>query len=226
VYGGVDLERFSPNLAMPRERRRQIWLHAIGDPLETSRVILALGQATAAKGHLDLLDAWQQIGRSSDGWQLAIGGGTGELDMSAEIAQRGLRHNAHWIGPRTPDEIPELLRASDAFVLASHNEGLSLSVLEALSTGLPTIATRVGGHSEVISSASEGWLIPPRDISALAEALVELLSSFGERSRRGQGGRQAAERIGSPASNAQKLKAILERCVKVGAQTALRARRA
>jgi len=95
-------------------------------------------------------------------------------------------------------------------VLPSHNEGLSLSVLEAMASGLPTITTNVGGHAEVMRTSGDGWLIPPQAPAALERALAELMTNEDERRNRGANARRAAERIGSPLDNARKLAGILE----------------
>src|SRR6185437_4426245 len=161
-----------------------------------------------AKGYVELLDAWAHLApRHPEWWLIMAGGPGGDLNMPNEIARRGPLPRAEWLGPQPPERIPDLLGASDAFVLPSHNEGLSLSVLEALATGLPTIATDVGGHHEVISNSDEGWLVPARDTAVLAGALAELMSSDSGRRRRASAGRVAAERVGSPAINARKLHA-------------------
>lgn len=204
VYGGVDHRRFHPPLdrSVARETSRlPPDLH--GNHL---RLMLSLGQPVRAKGYIELLDAWAGLASDLGEWRLVMGGAAwGDLDMQTEIRTRGLDKSAFWIGPQPAESIPQLLQACDAFVLASHNEGLSLSVLEAMATGLPTITTDVGGHAEVITDDSEGWLIPARDSQALAHAIRELVTSHEERSRRAAGGRRAAVRIGSPFDNTARL---------------------
>ncbi len=85
-------------------------------------------------------------------------------------------------------DVPDLLSASDFFVLPSYSEGLPLSVLEAMSHGLPVIASEVGGVPEVLCSAQEGLLVPPRDPAALADALDTLLQNSELRRRMGVAG--------------------------------------
>src|SRR6185312_1170783 len=209
VYGGVDLERFSPPLEVDSAARDARRRRVLGARFDSRHVLVCLAQATAAKGYVELLDAWNDVARSASGWTLVMGGGAGELDIRSEIARRGLAHSAIWIGRVAPNNVSDVLRAADGFVLHSHAEGLSLSMLEALACGVPTIATAVGGHDEVIRDAAEGWLIPPRDVVALARALRELTSSSSERARRGLAGRAAAERIGSPDTNGRRLVEML-----------------
>ncbi|HKV99732.1 MAG TPA: glycosyltransferase [Vicinamibacterales bacterium] len=209
IYGGVDLERFSASTDVDPVARDASRRRVFGAGVESRQVLVCLAQATAAKGYAELLDAWSDVARSSSNWTLVMGGGPGELDIPAEIVRRGLESSAIWIGPVAPNDVSDVLKAADGFVLPSHAEGLSLAMLEALACAVPTIATAVGGHDEVIRDSAEGWLIPPRDVAALAKALRELTSSPSERLRRGRAGRAAAERIGSPDTNGRRLAELL-----------------
>jgi glycosyltransferase involved in cell wall biosynthesis len=210
VYGGVDLAYFAADANRVAAR------HRVAPFLPESvkaddHIILMLGQAIRAKGYIELLDAWREVSPHAPGWHLIMGGANGELDIAYEVSRRGLAQSAHWIGLQPANRVPDLLRASDAFVLASHNEGLSLSVLEAMATGLPTIATDVGGHAEVIRDPQEGWLIEAKAVAPLVGALSEVTGSERARRERGEGGRRAVRRIGSPTENARRLVEILAR---------------
>jgi glycosyltransferase involved in cell wall biosynthesis len=210
VYGGVDLETFFPSADPLACKRRTLPPDVMQRISAGGRVLLTLGQPCVAKGYRELLNAWARVTNLSPEWHLVMAGGDGgDLDIPREISERGIQSSAFWIGPQNPQQVPDLLRGSDGFVLASHNEGLSLSVLEALASGLPTIATNVGGHAEVIAHESEGWLVPPRDVVSLEGALLELMTSVEQRARRSAGARKAAERIGSTRDNAVRLAAVL-----------------
>ena len=208
IYGGVDLDRFSPGGNRAASRAAVLGAHKtlLG---ENVRVVLMVGQPVREKGYFELIDAWADLHSLHPDWHLVMAGGSGDLDVVAMVRDRMLEDRAHWIGAQPADRMPDLMRAADAFVLPSYNEGLSLSVLEALATGLPTIATDVGGHAEVIQSADEGWLIPPRDRVALRAALLEVMQRPAERDRRGAGGRRAAQRVGAPGDNALRLLSLL-----------------
>jgi glycosyltransferase involved in cell wall biosynthesis len=208
IYGGVDLDACSP--ARDRRRARALTLAPIaGIDVEKSRVLLMVGQAVRAKGYLELLEAWGAVLERTPDWHLVMIGFDGDIDIPSVLSQRGLSDRAHWIGVQPTERMPDFMRAADAFVLPSHNEGLSLSVLEALATGIPTVTTDVGGHAEVIRSPDEGWLIPPRDVEALRGALLEVTTNADERTKRGTAGRRAAQRIGTPADNAARLLSLL-----------------
>jgi glycosyltransferase involved in cell wall biosynthesis len=91
-----------------------------------------------------------------------------------------------FLGFRT--DIPDLLHASDIFVLSSLQEGLPLAVLEAMGQGLPVIATSVGGVPELISHRKDGMLCPPSNPSALAAMLAEVIENSVLRQHLGQAG--------------------------------------
>ncbi|MEJ7810319.1 MAG: glycosyltransferase [Gemmatimonadaceae bacterium] len=213
VYAGVQLDRFRPAVSSAVHRNEAFPAHPeLAAP--DARVLLMLAQPVLAKGYLDVLDAWAATAPGAPGWHLVMAGGNwGNVDVEREIASRGLGGRAHWLGALAPEAIPELLRASDAFVLPSHGEGLSISVLEAMATGLATVATDVGGHAEVIRDGREGWLVPPRDSAALAAALADVTARPDERVRRGRLARAAAERVGTPSDNAARLASVIRRAV-------------
>jgi glycosyltransferase involved in cell wall biosynthesis len=211
VYAGVDLDRFSP--ARDRSAARTVLRAQVRGELPTDApVLLMAGQPVPEKGYFELLNVWNEVASVAPAWHLVMIGGTGSLDIPRLIDRMGLAR-AHWIGLQPAERMPDLMRGADAFVLPSHNEGLSLSVLESLATGLPTIATDVGGHSEVIRSDNDGWLIPARNAEALRASLLQMTTNAGERQRRATGSRKAAERIGSPGDNAAKLLTVLRELV-------------
>ncbi|WP_461395510.1 glycosyltransferase, partial [Deferrisoma sp.] len=96
--------------------------------------------------------------------------------------------------------VPEILRALDLFVLPSRNEGISNTILEAMATGLPVLATAVGGNPELVESGVTGTLVPPGDPAALARALEAYAAAPERRAAEGAAARtRALERFSIPA---------------------------
>ncbi len=87
------------------------------------------------------------------------------------------------------DDVPELLQAMDIFVLPSLGEGISNTVLEAMASGLPVVATAVGGNIELVEEGFNGSLVPVGDHEALSKALAALLNNDRERARQGSNAR-------------------------------------
>ena len=118
--------------------------------------------------------------------------GEGDLrdSLVAEHARLQLGDRVRFLGFR--DDIPDLLRAADLFVLSSYLEGLGTSVLDAMAAGLPVVATRVGGVPEIVKDGETGILVPPRDPEALAHAMARLADDSGMRARLGSNGRSLA----------------------------------
>jgi len=108
------------------------------------------------------------------------------------LVQGGVRHLAWLAGERA--DVPEILRTMDLFVLPSLSEGISNTILEAMATGLPVIATRVGGNAELVEDGLTGELMRPREITALSELLVSYFRDPQRARRHGRAGRIRAER--------------------------------
>jgi glycosyltransferase involved in cell wall biosynthesis len=117
-----------------------------------------------------------------------IGEGPLRQDSLAILEAAGVADLA-WL-PGERKDIPEIMRGLDCFVLPSLGEGISNTILEAMASGLPVIATAVGGNVELVSEGISGRLVPAADPSALALAIVdlaqqpELAKSLGQQGRR------------------------------------------
>ncbi len=103
----------------------------------------------------------------------------------------GLRHLA-WL-PGARDDVADLMRGMDLFILPSLAEGISNTILEAMACGLPVIATQVGGNPELVEEGITGNLIPAADPGALAEAMIPYLLIPGLCANRGRAGRIRTE---------------------------------
>ena len=158
-------------------------------------VIIVVGNLIAYKGHADLLDALASVrARLPDGWILLCAGrddGIGH-ELAARAAAIGLGDHVRFLGER--DDVSALLAASDIAVSASHEEGSSNAILEAMATGLAVIATDVGGGAEALGPGVGGLLVPARDPAALGMALLSLAGDPALRQRMGSTARSRAMR--------------------------------
>jgi glycosyltransferase involved in cell wall biosynthesis len=214
VYGGVDTEEFRPAKEGDAWSKR---MPAGMGRVAGRRILLCVARVEKDKGHEELLAAFSRCASQLPSWDLVMAGplGNGTVDPDALIEKLNLEERARWIGPVAPDDLGELYRSADAFVLPSYREGLSLSLLEALASGLPVVTTKVGGHPEVVD-AHAGYLIAPGDANELEVALLRLLKATGDATP--AGARRAAERIGTPRQNAGRLVKVLRDRVKPALQ--------
>lgn len=142
-------------------------------------IVISVGRLVVQKGFEDLLNAFSVVHASHPNAFLAIVGSdtTGDYEdiLEQKIKDLCLSDNVKLLGWRT--DVPSLLLASDIFVLASHWEGLPIAVLEAMTAGLPVLATDVSDNAWAIDSA--GVTVPPRRPEMLAEAMTKLLDDPG-----------------------------------------------
>jgi glycosyltransferase involved in cell wall biosynthesis len=120
-----------------------------------------------------------------------VGDGPHRDTVLRQARDLGVADHFEFLGQR--DDIPALLSAADLFVLPSRSEGLPNAVLEAMGSGLPIVATRVGGIVELIDDGRTGRLVPPDDAAALSSALLELIAHPERAAAFGKAGRIEAE---------------------------------
>lgn len=160
---GVDQTRFFP----PLERT----LHPR---------VLFVGRIEEAKGAFDLLSAWVKVKTACPGALLSVVGPDRTQGLFLRKAQAlGVDSSITLTGPLPPPMVAELMRQSRLLCLPSHGEGTPNSVTEALSCGLPVVATRVGGIPDVVEHGKTGLLVDQGNIDSLADALVSLLRDPG-----------------------------------------------
>jgi glycosyltransferase involved in cell wall biosynthesis len=142
---------------------------------ETQRLILAVGNLYPVKGHAVLVEAAALLKEMPVPWVIAIAGRGGEeAALRAAIDRLDLAGRVHLLGLRT--DVPDLLAAADVFVMPSRSEGLPLALLEAMSAGLPVVASAVGGIPSVVRDGITGRLVPAGDPALLGDALRDLIT--------------------------------------------------
>ena len=118
-------------------------------------------------------------------------GGNGDIAAAQSAADRlGIAHLVSFAGWVDGDAKRRLLQNSDVYVLPSHNEGLPVSILEAMSWQLPIISTDVGAIAELVRQDVDGLIVQPGDVAALAAAIVRLAVSIELRQSMGASAKQ------------------------------------
>jgi glycosyltransferase involved in cell wall biosynthesis len=204
---GVDLSRFRP---APTDQRRRLRGELC---LDDQRVVLFLARLEPEKGAATLLDAWPAIKASIPDAVLLIAGDGSE--RAALEARASALPSVRFVGA-VHNPVP-YLQAADCYALPSFSEGLPNSLVEALASGLPCVATTIGGSSEVLDHGRLGWLVPPGDAPALAAAIVDALRlAPAERRTRADAGRAHVQEQYSLETNADRLEGLYRRLTASG----------
>jgi glycosyltransferase involved in cell wall biosynthesis len=187
IPNGVDGRQFFPASLHERMAARRA-LH-----LRCNKLVLCVGRLSPEKNPLGLLDAWSVVSaQSRDGALLALVGDGPEWDQVRLKAQAPDLVNAVHLA-RNCRDVATWYRAADLYVLASNNEGLSNSLLEALASGLPVASTRVSGSSVLVESRAAGLVVEVGDVQGLARIVEELLDDEARRAALGRNARLAFE---------------------------------
>ena len=140
------------------------------------QTVLYLGRLERAKGVFELVDAIAKLRRERPGLKLVLAGcGRDELALTELVSERGLGDAVELTGWVEGEDKRRLLAGATCLALPSYAEGLPLAVLEAMLSGVPVVASRVGGIPEAAREDREALLVTPGDVAELAEALGRVL---------------------------------------------------
>jgi glycosyltransferase involved in cell wall biosynthesis len=156
----------------------------------SARIVIVSSRLNPMKGIEYFLEAAAAVaGKVPDAAFLIVGDGANRGELESRALAFGLKTRIVFAGFRT--DVPDLLSESAIAVLPSLSEGLSNSLLEAMSMGVPVIAATVGGNPEIVESGVTGILVPPKDAAALAGAMLSLLGDPDLAHRMGAAGKQS-----------------------------------
>ena len=148
--------------------------------------MLFAGSLIDRKGAAGLIEAFALVHARHPDWRLVIiGDGPQRVELEARAASQGLTGSILFTGSLVPVDTARWMRRAQIFVLPSLEEGQGVAMLEALASGTPCVASRVGGIPEILAPPW-GTLVPPGDPEALAAALRELIEQPGRREAMGR----------------------------------------
>jgi glycosyltransferase involved in cell wall biosynthesis len=173
IWNGIDIDGFQTgNHENPKAE--------LG--LESKFVLVNVSRLHPQKDHATLIRAFQIVRKKSPGTHLLlVGDGPCRSKIEELVASMDLTQDVTITG--FTNEVRKYLAASDIFVLSSLFEGISISLLEAIASGKPVVATRVEGNSEVIIHGVTGLLVPPQDPEMLADSILQIRSDSALRQR-------------------------------------------
>ncbi len=183
IYNGVDQQRFIRKMANRRRVLPEGFL-----PEGDCVVLGAVGRFAEVKNQVSILEALAILFKKSPDLlchvRLVLVGDGSLMDQIVKRVDDLALRDIVWL-PGDRDDIPELLQAMDIFILPSLGEGISNTVLEAMATGLPVIATAIGGNPELVRPEESGLLVPVDDVPTLVSAIQELIESPSKRKAMG-----------------------------------------
>lgn len=189
IGNGVDPVRFHPAGTSAERKATRLAL----DTPEDAVVVMVVGRLVAEKGYIELFEAMREV----DAVLWAVGerlpsdhASTIDHALDAIRCDPALSKRIRLLGYRA--DVPALMRAADIYTLPSHREGMPRSIIEAMFTGLPVVATNIRGAREEVVPKITGELVPPRDFRSLAASLRRLVADPSLRARQGAAGRARA----------------------------------
>ncbi len=193
ILNGVDVDKFAPPQAVDDIRRQfdEVSSHIVSG----QRVIIgAVGRLQKVKNYALLINAFSKLlekGHFKEKLSLVVVGDGPErqnlMDLSIEL---GVNENVWFAGASS--NVSELLQLMNVFVLSSVAEGISNTILEAMATGLPVIATAVGGNVELVRDGETGFLVESDHLDSMAQALQRVCENDELRERQASLARQCA----------------------------------
>lgn len=187
ILNGVDIDAFATRMDAQLCRSSL----GIDDGVPIIGIVARLAEV---KDHSTLFQACKILSDNRIDFRLlVIGDGPLKSKLVKLADSLGLENTIIFTGTR--HDIPDLLNTMDIFVLSSISEGISLTLIEAMSCYLPIVATNVGGNPEVIIDGETGFLVPSQNAEALADKLMLLMKMPDVRRRMGEAGRDRAVKL-------------------------------
>lgn len=199
---GIDLERFTPG-SDGGLRAELGW--------RDNFVLLHMRNLEPIYGVDVLARAFvQAAGQQSELRLLMLGAGTLEAEVRGILEQGGVLDKVHFTGTIGQDRLPAYYRAADLYISASHSDGSSVSLMEAMASGLPSLVSNIPGNRQWIDRGVQGWLFPDGDPDGLAQGILEAYAQHKQLPQMGEAARKVAEERANWGQNFKKLLAGYE----------------
>lgn len=211
VFCFTDLERFKHvtplNVTIVKRQMR-----LTGDEF----LVGVVGEVLARKGHIYLFQALAEIIEAIPNFKLVMLGRFNRSEpyvkkLRAIQLKQKLFRRVKWLGLRT--NVQDFMAAFDVLVVPSIEEPLGLVALESLAAGTPVIASQIGGLPEIVRPGENGMLVPPKDPSRLARAIIDMAQSRTKRERLGENGRLMVQREFDPVQLTRDVEQVFQNVV-------------
>ena len=178
---GIDLGKFQETTADKAAKRREL-----GIP-EDAVLLLSVGELNRNKNHETVIRAMAGL----DVYYIVAGSGALQAHLQELVNTLGLRDRVKLLGYRS--DVKELYETADIFVFPSFREGLSISLMEAMASGLPCVASRIRGNTDLLENKNGGFLCSPADASAFTDAIRRLATDGQLRQELGENNRKTVQ---------------------------------
>jgi glycosyltransferase involved in cell wall biosynthesis len=162
---GIDTKAYAPNENIRQAKRQELGLS------DDDVMLISAGDLNKNKNNTVLISALAKLQNKKIHYFLC-GVGDKENDLRKQAEDAGISENVHFLGYRT--DMKALLQAADVFVMPSFREGLSRSIMEAMSAGLPCIVSKIRGNVDLVTEGQGGYLHAPADADTAADAIAKL----------------------------------------------------
>ncbi len=169
IINGIDTVKFSP-----RPKSASL-LREFGIS-ENTKIIGTVGRLAEVKDQSSMIEAFEVVNRHySDSVLMLVGDGPLKSELKQSVANKKLCEKVIFTGSRS--DVPELLNLFDVYLLTSLSEGTSVSLLEAMASGIVPIVTDVGGNTSIVNNGVNGIIVSPKDIGSMARNIIYILEN-------------------------------------------------
>jgi colanic acid/amylovoran biosynthesis glycosyltransferase len=192
--------------------------HSNGNESPHRLEIISVGSLQPYKGHIFLIQACEKLMQRGIPFRCRIvGGGDLRGALQRAIDEYGIQRHAQLLGPRTQEEVSQLLRTANCYVQPSvvtssgKMEGIPVALMEAMASRIPVVATAISGVPELVRPGETGWLVPPENVDALVDALTDIYQNQAEAAHRAELGRRWVLKEFELSTNVRKLASLFDR---------------